>query len=207
MQHAATCCNTLRHTHTTYVPVEDREDGCGESGDEMAQRFIPSEQLQHPKHSIYIVAVCCSVLQCVAVCCSVNVVQTSTREVTLQNIAKYCNALQHTVTHCNTLHHTATHLNNTFIDEMTLQYTATYCNILQHIAAHCNALQHIPWTQRDESSQSHGLRYTHCNALQRTATHCNTLQHTTTHLTNFICNIPLEQLQHPKHYIYIYTSM
>jgi len=92
----------------------------------MASQYVCRQYLNNSQHAhaqrdsqslmkrlnqlLYVVAVCCSVLQCVAVCCSVLQCVAVCCSNQLLYTATYCDALQHIGTHCNTLQHTAIHL-------------------------------------------------------------------------------------------------
>ena len=122
-----------------------------------------------------LVAVCCSVLQCVAMCCNV-----------LQCAAVCCPARQRFAIwnprHCNTMQHTASQYCNTdHCVERNLVTTATHCNTaLQHSTAtqHCNtALQH---TATQHCNTDHYVKREpaamQCVAMQRIAVCCGVLQ-------------------------------
>jgi len=94
LQHAATHCNTLQHTHSN--TLQHAATHCN------TLQHTHSNTLQHTATSpgccrvLQCVAVCCSVLHCVAACCSV-----------LQRLTRLPQQAEkqttHTTTHCNLL--------------------------------------------------------------------------------------------------------
>ena len=151
----------------------------------------------------YVVAVCCSVLQCVIIqhISENNNDSHATRCSTPQHAAKRCNTLQHTATHCKTLQHAAvhwTHCNNTLAQNTATrsstlntlqQHTDTkHCNtqhtlntLQQHIdTKHCNRGCRLAEAACYDNTETHCNTATRCNSLQHTAPHCNKLQHTST---------------------------
>ena len=99
------------------------------------------------------VAVCYSVLQCVAVCCSVlQCVANKTCSLVL-----FFHPLQRVAVRCDMLH--------------TLQCIAMWRSALQCVAVHCRALQCV--AARCSALQRVAAR---CSALQRVAAHCSALQ-------------------------------
>jgi len=135
---------------------------------------------------VFVVVLCCSVLQCV-LCCSVCLS-------VCWSIAPDCTATPATQ-HCGTtLQHTPTSraavYMSTAVTPRTQTYTETDCNKV-HTAAYCNTVLQHPATQNCNTHPSHGLRHqrphphrlTPNHTLQHTTTHCNTTQQhrTTTH--------------------------
>jgi len=142
-----------------------------------------------------VVAVCCSVLQCVVACCNwadlgwawfVQIWGSLSVDdslfvrhtihmwmfLSLRHATTHCNALQHTTTHCNKLQHTATHCNTLHITML--------CYVNVSLIARHNLLQY-GWQRASHDELCDTLQHTatHYHTLQHTATHCNTLHLTT----------------------------
>jgi len=132
LQHTATHCNTLQHTHHYNT----------------SRRYLTLwvfwvDILKSP------VTIKCTVWIGFKADCNA-----------LQHTATHCNTLQHTAAHCSTSRRNSTsrgfwvHILKSPVtieyaiwigykaDCNTLQHTATHCNTLQHTATHCNTLQH-----------------------------------------------------------------
>ena len=111
LQHTATHCNTLQHSHGTK----------GKSG---SRSYLATHFLQH-RH----IAIHCNALQLTATHCNSLYVRRefSSREGMLAKVA-----LNHVLQHsdCNTLPHCNS-----------LQHTAIHGSTLQHITTHCSTLQ------------------------------------------------------------------
>jgi len=140
------------------------------------------------------VAACCSTLQCVAVCCSalqcVTVKLSESEWEKNENPKRIMghdkgkpldpldirNALRHTATHCITLQQTATHCRNA--------KRAVITSVLSFIdqaltSTRCNTLQSTATHCKNTKSDRNFCMSCIWQAL--TVTHCNALQHTATH--------------------------
>ena len=161
LQHTATHCNALQHTH-------------------MGRAAAPSVRHRNAAGAaILFKECCCSVLQHTA---THNALQrTATHYNALQRTTMRCNALQHTAAHCSTRQHTTTCY-------IVLQHTATNCNARQRFATHCNTHCNTycntltRFTYRSPKCLRIAGRLALNSKLQNAVvTQCNTLQHTTTH--------------------------
>jgi len=209
LQHPATHCNTLQHTATHCNTLQHTAIHCNK---QVPDAYQPDQKYIHyvrvgatkggmgANHQV--VAVCCSVLQCVAVCCKVcsglQRVAVGRRYWALiwsyTNIQKIHGiALQHIATHCNTLQH------NTLQHKLQLAHTWhrwTHCNTLNHtqqLLTHSRSIivkKHTTVTLRmvcfgvippEYSNDTLYLTAPHRNSPQLTATHCNSLQLIATH--------------------------
>ena len=124
------------------------------------------------------VAVCCSVLQCVAVCCKQDLLLGAL----FSSAPACCSALRyvaHVAVHCNVAQCVAVRcsaLQGVAVRCSALQRVAARCSALQRVAARCSALQRVAARCRRDLLHNSTLLFFH--ALQRRLQILNVLVHT-----------------------------
>jgi len=127
---------------------------------------VKEEKVVH----VFLILLCCSVLQCVAVCCIVLQCARGAAPCSPHFFVLQCVAV------CE-----RSYIYPSFLRSCVLmhapQHSAKLCNILQHTAAQCNTVQH----NATQCKTQYIVFYYSTRVIQVLATHCNTLQHTASH--------------------------
>jgi len=136
-QHTATNCNTLQHTAThARVP----EISIGSDCARYRASFSASLSFLFPVRIDPLVAMCCSVLQCVAVYCSMLQCVAVCCSV-LQCVAVCCSVLQCVARQCFCFPLLSVSRTNRSLSCSVLQCVAVCCSVLQWVAECCGVMK------------------------------------------------------------------